>query len=107
MFMKHRLREIRTRLKMTQTEMADVLGLSLRGYQYIEKGERDLMPKHVRTASKTFGIPEEDFFETAQKNPAVKSGALGFANQLQEGFNSAPPNIQKAILDLLKIKGKK
>lgn len=61
--MKHRLKEIRKLKGLTQTEMAELMGLSLRGYVYIEQGERELQLKHIRTASQKLDIPEGEFFE--------------------------------------------
>lgn len=63
--MKHRLVEIRNQFGLSQTEMGEIMGLGLRGYQYIEHGERDLAPRHIRMAAKHLNIPEGDFYENA------------------------------------------
>lgn len=41
------LHEIRKRLRLSQTEMAEMIGLTLRPYQSIERGESPLLPRHT------------------------------------------------------------
>jgi transcriptional regulator with XRE-family HTH domain len=36
-----RLKQLRTEQSLTQTELANAMSLSLRGYQYYERGERE------------------------------------------------------------------
>lgn len=55
--------EIRKRFGLSQTEMGEIMGLGLRGYQYIEHGERDLAPRHIRIAAEHLGISESEFYE--------------------------------------------
>ena len=55
------LRQWRDRLGLSQREAADALGLSLRGYQYYEAGERDI-GRHIALACSAvaFGLPPFD-----------------------------------------------
>lgn len=59
--MAHRLREIREAHNLTQTQMGEIIGLSLRGYQYVEKGERDLLLAHIDKFSEYFNLPSYFF----------------------------------------------
>lgn len=85
--MRHRLKEIRKERGLTQTEMADLLGLSLRGYVYIEQGERELQLKYVRLLSEKFKIPESEFFD--QTGGGVSSDLLMKLKQLSEKQQAA------------------
>lgn len=51
-----RLRVTRERLGKSQAEMADSLGISTRGYQYYERGERRLPVKVLDTVHALFGV---------------------------------------------------
>lgn len=55
------LRQWRDRLDLSQREAADALGLSLRGYQYYEAGERKI-GQHIALACSAvaFGLPPYD-----------------------------------------------
>ena len=47
-----RLREVRTKLRLDQKDMAPMLGMSLRGYKYAEGGEATLHAKALLLALK-------------------------------------------------------
>ncbi len=75
--MKHRLKEIRKKHSLNQTEMAELMGLTLRGYQYIEKGERGLDPKYIKLAADALAIPESDFYEETVRINVSQVRVLG------------------------------
>lgn len=60
--MKHRLKEIRKAKRLTQTEMGDIIGVGLRGYQYIEKGERTLDTDHIARLCDHLNVPAWQVF---------------------------------------------
>lgn len=54
--MKHRLKEIRKELGLTQNQLADMCGASLQMIQYIENGQRQLTPKWMEKLEVALGI---------------------------------------------------
>jgi len=54
--MKNRLKEIRTELKLTQTQLAELVGFSLQMVQYVENGQRQLTPKWMEILSTALQI---------------------------------------------------
>lgn len=75
--MKHRLKEIRDQHRLSQTAMGEIMGLTLRGYQYLEKGERKLSTDHIKKAAQALGIPESDFFQETVKMNVSSMRGLG------------------------------
>ena len=57
-----KLKELRTRLKLTQSAVADVLGINQDAVSKIEHGKRDLTSLEIFKLSKKYGIPIGYFF---------------------------------------------
>lgn len=95
--MQHRLKEIRKVHNLSQSQMAEIMGLSLRGYQYVEKNERELQLKYVRRAAKALNADEADFFENTISHSTNAIRLLG------EAFISADPTTQQTVATLLRI----
>jgi len=51
-----RLKVLRQRLKKTQKEMAEALGVGLRAYQMYEEGKRKLPPDKMQVLAKVFKV---------------------------------------------------
>jgi len=71
----------RKALRLTQAEMAERMGLSMRGYQDIETGKAELRKIHILA------------FERAALTRAIESSKP----------MSAPPSIRKDALDLARL----
>ncbi len=77
------------------------MGLGLRGYQYIEHGERDLAPRHVRMAAAHLGIPESDFYQNM-----VLDDKTDLLYQKIRNLNDKQQSAFEAMIDAM-IKGEK
>lgn len=51
-----RLKELRTSLKLSQSEFATQIGMMQQQYSRYEKGEREPQLKHIRRICKTFNV---------------------------------------------------
>jgi transcriptional regulator with XRE-family HTH domain len=60
--MKNRVKEFRKKKKMTQTELADAVGTSMRNIQFIEKGERGL-ERWIEPIAKALGVLKRDLID--------------------------------------------
>lgn len=54
--MTNRLKELRKEKKLTQQNMADVIGTSRRGYQNIENGVNQIKPNKAQVLADYFGV---------------------------------------------------
>nr|WP_122012112.1 helix-turn-helix transcriptional regulator [Maliibacterium massiliense] len=53
---KNRLRALRIRRELTQTQVADLLGIDQRVYSIYETGKRDMPVRHLVKLSKLYGV---------------------------------------------------
>ena len=53
----NRLKELRTKHKLTQQEVADLAGVTRRGYQKWEKGESSIKADKAQILADFFGVP--------------------------------------------------
>lgn len=54
-----RLKELRKKLKMSQTEFATAIGMMQQQYSRYEKGEREPQLKHIRKICKVFDVSSD------------------------------------------------
>ena len=73
--------DLRKSLELSQTEMAERMGLSVRPYQELEGGDRQVRPRHIRLA---------------------ESVALDVAVEKQDP-ELAPPRVREAIVKLARL----
>lgn len=73
---------------MTMEEAADKMGLSRKGYEKIERGERRLTAKHIALAAKAFGVGEIEIMGGASTIPVV--GRVGAAGQVSPTLEHVP-----------------
>ena len=52
----NRLKQLRKSQKMTQTELADLIGVTKRTYIYWEQGERQIKPEKAKVLADCFGV---------------------------------------------------
>lgn len=57
----HRLLQVREERKLSQTEMADLLGLSQSSYSRLERNEATVELEDMVRYAKTLGVPVQDF----------------------------------------------
>jgi len=69
-----RFKEMRKRLKLSQKQLGDSLGLSDSGISSIEKGTRNVTAKHIKLLEATFGI-RENWLRTGEEPMLVQSNA--------------------------------
>ncbi len=69
-----RFKEMRKRLKLSQKQLGDSLGLSDSGISSIEKGTRNVTAKHIKLLEATFGI-RENWLRTGEEPMLVQSDA--------------------------------
>ncbi len=72
-----RLRQRRTLLGMTQTDLADALGLTFQQVQKYEKGTNRVSASRLFDLSQVFDLPVEHFFEDMAPEVAAISPAKG------------------------------
>lgn len=73
------LKAIRKRVKLSQAEMAEVLGISLRAYSDVEGGRSTVRPSHIRAAEH---YELEQLVERRLASlPAADAGHIGFVLQ--------------------------
>ncbi len=60
----NRVKELRIERKLTQSQLAEMIGLSTNFIGMIERGERNTAIDKVFKLSKAFNIPLSKFFET-------------------------------------------
>lgn len=59
---RHNLYMLRCKNKLTQTEMANKIGVSSRGYQNVEWGKRDGTADFWSGVQKAFDVPDEEMY---------------------------------------------
>ena len=79
------LRAIRKILGLTQSEMAERIGLSLRSYASMESGALDIRETHAKAALLTSLEIAVEKGEPMLATPAMRKLALSLANLITEG----------------------
>lgn len=59
---RHNLYMLRCKHKLTQAEFADKIGVSCRGYQNVEWGERDGSAEFWAAIQKAFEVPDAEMY---------------------------------------------
>ena len=70
-----RIRELRERRHLTQPEVADAVGVSLRGYQLWEAGDSDPGPRNLKALAAFFEVSPE-FISHGFERPSVPAPSL-------------------------------
>ncbi len=86
-----RLRQRRTLLGMTQTDLADALGLTFQQVQKYEKGTNRVSASRLFELSQVFDVPIEHFFEDMA--PEVAAISPGKARGEAKEAPSLDPNL--------------
>ena len=107
-----RVRLRRTLLGMSQTDIADALGLSLPQVQKYEKGKNRISASRLYHLSLIFGVPVESFFEELKKGAPTKSPddvmLTRETMELVRAYNRIrDPEVCEALYALMKAMGKR
>jgi transcriptional regulator with XRE-family HTH domain len=81
--MKNRVKEFRKKKKLTQTELAEKVGTSMRNIQYIEKGERGL-ESWMEPIAKALGVLKRDLID--EVNPEEIASLPSVLEKPSEGI---------------------
>jgi len=82
LFVGAKLRARRLELKMSQTTLADAVGLTFQQVQKYEKGTNRIAPSRLQVLAKVLGVPVAYFFPTGPD--AVHSVTVSAAEQLMQ-----------------------
>lgn len=84
---KNNLRHLRKQSGLTTTKVAELMGMSLGGYQKIEAGTRRLTVEHIAQAAKVFGVTESDVIREQMGIPII--GSIGQGGEISPEINEA------------------
>lgn len=108
-----RVRLRRLALKLSQTALADALGVTFQQVQKYEKGTNRISASSLQKVSEVLDVPVSFFFEGAKSSarPASGQSKLAFgltdflkdrqAVRLAEAYTNLPRNLQKRVVDLV------
>ncbi len=74
-FVASRLRELRTKHKMTQEQMAALLGADVKWYQRLEWGAKDVRASTIDRLAAVFGLTAAEFLARETPDTQVKPPA--------------------------------
>lgn len=111
--MNTRFKEMRKRLKLSQKQLGDSLGLSDSGISSIEKGTRSVTSKHIKLLEAAFGIREE-WLRTGEEPMLIqpttfnldeyvkKRGASELELEIMRAFFSMEPELRQSVISHFK-----
>ncbi len=97
-----RLRQRRTLLGMTQTNMGDVLGLSFQQVQKYENGTNRISASRLFDLSRVLDVPVESFFEEMSAEVAARSPAQGGGRAKEPPGYERDPLAKRETLELVR-----
>ncbi len=97
-----RVRQRRTLLGMTQTDLADVLGLTFQQVQKYERGMNRVSASRLFELSQVFDVPIEHFFEDMAPEVAVISPAKGRGKAKEAPSHEPDPMTARETLELVR-----
>jgi transcriptional regulator with XRE-family HTH domain len=65
--MRKRLKQLRKQHGYTQSQLAELLGVKLRAYQFYEEGKRNPSYKNLTKLEDLFGIPQRELLEIEEE----------------------------------------
>ncbi len=69
------LRKARLRLKLSQSEAAEKIGISVKFYSHLETGRKAVPMFRVKTVSQVLKVDLQDLFESIRKFKGIKKAA--------------------------------
>ncbi len=98
-----RLRQRRTLLGMTQTDLADALGMSFQQVQKYENGTNRVSASRLFEMSQLFDLPVEHFFDDMPPEVAAISPAAKKRGKAKEALSHEPdPMTTRETLELVR-----
>lgn len=99
-----RLREFRVGAGMSQTELADQLGVSFQQVQKYESGANRVSAPRLAAIARALGRPVDSFFPSELSEPMperpVELGGARRAIELTRAFHGLAPEVQAALVRL-------
>jgi transcriptional regulator with XRE-family HTH domain len=88
-------------LKMTQAEAAEVIGISLRYYQQLEKGDSWPSPQTLQMIMIKFNVSASDLFDQPKANKITNQNLILALADLQKEIDSLRSNPLVAVAERL------
>lgn len=106
-----KLKVIREKHRLSQTEMGEILHLSQSAYQKLENGTSGLRSEHIVILIKHFGeaakdLLEIDGIEILFRDNSANKGTINGEAQVGSLNNTSPEILEKILAEITKIKSK-
>lgn len=104
----NRLKELRQKNELSQKEIAEILGFSLRSFQRMENGESQIKPEKAQMLADFFGVSVgyllgyEDLLDQIEEVDSELSKGMTIAKNLSVTASSSYEELFRNILILLK-----
>jgi transcriptional regulator with XRE-family HTH domain len=99
-----RIKLERLKAGITQGALGKHIGVTFQQVQKYENGSNRVAPGRLSQIAKLLNIPVASFFECSERDSPVSAAAIltrPYVLKLVDSFDQVPPNIQRAILDLV------
>jgi len=104
------IRAHRKRMGMSQSQLADALGLTLQQVQKYERGSNRVSASKLFDIAQTLGLSISTFFEGLDRveatEPSISPDLIQFAtaqggDKIIHAYRRLTPNVRKAVADLI------